>query len=375
MKANEPISTSLNSLPPVRTDEDDEVRSSPLQPSPAPLADSLGACHSAFLALPENITARREDYDGDEVSSINSSIHYSSFRIVGTNPELQEQQSSETKETANGSASQHSSEHSRLPSWITGAPFWIKVVFLVSITLLLSSMILIGLGLALAMGGDNQASSSSVATDQSQEGVVNTTLPPVWATFHPRSPTIAPSSTSIPQRATATPTPLPTAPPSSAPTEQRTASPTTTIDPDIITFYLTGGRVPSNMLAATAQNLAMIRPRLGMSFMVHLGDWNSPSQSLCSEQSFQQIVELYNQSSVPVYFVMGDNEYNGKFPYQAAFAVKIRGKIRVSLISSLHSLFFRLPERNRSISIVETVSHRLRNTILGSPPVDHFPAE
>ena len=45
--------------------------------------------------------------------------------------------------------------------------------------------------------------------------------------------------------------------------------------------------------------------------MFHLGDWNSPFATSCNEASFQVVDELFQNSPVPVYFVPGDNEYNG----------------------------------------------------------------
>ena len=46
--------------------------------------------------------------------------------------------------------------------------------------------------------------------------------------------------------------------------------------------------------------------------LVHLGDWNSPYATSCLEDSYITNVDSYQKSSVPVYFVPGDNEYNGK---------------------------------------------------------------
>jgi hypothetical protein len=42
------------------------------------------------------------------------------------------------------------------------------------------------------------------------------------------------------------------------------------------------------------------------------GDWNSPFATSCVESYYYQTnVDLYKQSAIPVYFVPGDNEFNG----------------------------------------------------------------
>lgn len=53
--------------------------------------------------------------------------------------------------------------------------------------------------------------------------------------------------------------------------------------------------------------------------MIHLGDWNSPFATQCSEQSYQDVDALFSTSSVPVYFIPGDNEYNDCPDPAAAF--------------------------------------------------------
>jgi hypothetical protein len=53
--------------------------------------------------------------------------------------------------------------------------------------------------------------------------------------------------------------------------------------------------------------LSRIPKNKGKSFMVQLGDWNSPTNSQCSEQTYIDVANYYGNSSVPVYFVLGDN--------------------------------------------------------------------
>lgn len=82
----------------------------------------------------------------------------------------------------------------------------------------------------------------------------------------------------------------------------------------VVSFYIIGGRFTGDTLAALPENLASL-PNIDGSgtVMFHLGDWNSPFATYCSEESYQENVNLYKNSSVPVYFIPGDNEYNGTY--------------------------------------------------------------
>ena len=144
------------------------------------------------------------------------------------------------------------------------------------------------------------------------------------------SPTQTPSAGPTPVP-TPVPTPIPTPVPTSAPvsgsptpaptTVAPTPSPQTSV-PDqtnpptpaptlqSIVLYLVGGRTRSSeQLALYEANLGSI-PVEPDSFMVHLGDWNSPSLTGCNETSYANVSSLFSASSVPVFFVPGDNEYN-----------------------------------------------------------------
>lgn len=82
-------------------------------------------------------------------------------------------------------------------------------------------------------------------------------------------------------------------------------------DPDVVTFFVTGGRFTNNALAQVPAQLGTMPVRGGTSFLVHLGDWNSPYATRCDEQSYQDVNDLFSNSSIPVYFLPGDNDYNG----------------------------------------------------------------
>ena len=112
-----------------------------------------------------------------------------------------------------------------------------------------------------------------------------------------RSPTLSP---------TKNPTSSPTLPPTKAPTQSPTIS--------MINFFVMGGRFDGDDRNTLASGLLSLPSFDENTILVHLGDWNSPYTTSCVESSFLDNVDIYQKSSVPVYFVPGDNEYNGKFP-------------------------------------------------------------
>jgi len=82
-------------------------------------------------------------------------------------------------------------------------------------------------------------------------------------------------------------------------------------DPMVTTFFVTGGRFTNEALEQIPEQLKTLPVRGATSFLVHLGDWNSPYATKCDEQSYQDVNALFSNSAVPVYFVPGDNDYNG----------------------------------------------------------------
>lgn len=95
---------------------------------------------------------------------------------------------------------------------------------------------------------------------------------------------------------------FPTPPPLQPPLQQQpiAGSTTTTV------FYVTAHRPNQQELTVFENNLPLLPT--DADFMVHLGDWNSPSITGCSEESYIEVETLFNRSSVPVYFTVGDNE-------------------------------------------------------------------
>lgn len=81
-------------------------------------------------------------------------------------------------------------------------------------------------------------------------------------------------------------------------------------DEFVTTFFVTGGRFTNDALAQIPNQLRTLPVRGGTSFLVHLGDWNSPYATRCDEQSYQDVQALFSNSSIPVYFIPGDNDFN-----------------------------------------------------------------
>ena len=231
-----------------------------------------------------------------------------------------------------------------LPQWITEAPLWLKLIFISSTALLIGAVVLIAVGAKLST--ENQISSSSLQ-DQNpsstssptpidvtfqtgvpadsvagpgpenaivypdQPVVTITSNPTISPSFAPAKVVLSPSNSPIetisapvaevPTTATAVPTVAPTVTPSQYPTLST------------VNFFVMGGRFDGEDVAILTDGLQSLPNMDGNTVLFHLGDWNSPYATSCVENSFIANVDIYQQSSIPVYFVPGDNEYNGKF--------------------------------------------------------------
>ncbi len=172
--------------------------------------------------------------------------------------------------------------------------------------------------------------SDAVSTTPPTETVTNsptnsptlspTGTPTVSPTYSPTTaePSMAPSdapSTSVPSSSPSTtapsssPTASPTSTPSLSPTQVPTQSPTISM----INLFVMGGRFDGEDSESLVSGLQTLPSFDENTILVHLGDFNSPYTTSCLEDSYISNVDSYQQSSVPVYFVPGDNEYNGKF--------------------------------------------------------------
>ena len=213
-----------------------------------------------------------------------------------------------------------------VPHWIAAAPYWLKMVILATTVLLVGALILISVGAALA---SKHGSTTSSSKDLLATGAPTLAPngPPSFTPDNPSWPFPAPSISrpptifTIPTSANGS-TNAPSAEEPKVtlqPTVARlTLHPTSTPVPTIasfdgtVRFYATAGRFTGGALASLPNELASLPQIDGNTFMVDLGDWNSPYATSCVQSSYQSNAALYSRSRVPVYFVMGSSEYNGK---------------------------------------------------------------
>ena len=299
-------------------------------------------------------------YMQDDISSINESSYYrgsSGMKIVGTAssmeegnaagtkgmrttaPELgdiQRSLSSETPVPAKGEPPKKTPSTSKttsargtrnsgqrsgcLPTWVSAAPKWLKCVIVVSVAMLVGAMVLVAVALSSALMAENEKSNNSAASEQSPTDMVAVSTPPVSQSA-PETPAPAPTRTDEPTAAPALDTKEEdwTGEPeeevaqiaeTKAPVEEETEP--VPYDEFVTTFFVTGGRFTNDALVQLPEQLKTLPVRGGTSFMVHLGDWNSPYATQCDKQSYQDVDDLFSNSSIPVYFVPGDNDFNGK---------------------------------------------------------------
>ena len=268
------------------------------------------------------IVGRGEDYDNEGAptppyrSPNPSPHHYSSgagdydFQTTDYSVQTEEkEQARNYMEDKTEDDAKVENEHGCLPLWIATAPLWLKLVIICSTALLLGAIVLIGVG-------------ASLAKDKS--GASNAQVPTLPETTAPVSvPTSPTATTSSAPPASSQQTNAPTQPPSTisvanAPTTgtilpQNTGTPTSsTVGPTVVNFFAMGGRFDEEELPLLTENLQSLPNMDGNTILFHLGDWNSPYATSCVETSYSDNVDVYSQSSVPVYFVPGDNEFNGK---------------------------------------------------------------
>jgi hypothetical protein len=213
-----------------------------------------------------------------------------------------------------------------LPLWITDAPRWLKIVIVLSTALLVGAIVLIGVGATIAV----QKNNSEAATQTNPSGPAFPSLPnqpvspPTGGNGGGNSPVASPTTDNSPTSptggsdgSTAAPVASPTRPTITVPgTPQPTVSTTASPTSSTVTFFVTGGRFTGEALNELPQQLNTLPQDDGNTVMFHLGDWNSPFATECVEESYQTNVDLFSNSTVPVYFVPGDNEYNGTLSYR-----------------------------------------------------------
>lgn len=233
-----------------------------------------------------------------------------------------------TSKLSGSSGARKSESNWCTPQWVQVAPRWLKVVISFSLALLVGAVVLVTVALSTDLASKDKSNVSSRLTGPGSSSLLSP------------SPTQAPhkiynvwSGTPQPTRFVVTKHPVPTSGTSPAPqTANRSQSTSLRIPannsastpsqpdnsstssgylPEVTTFFVIGGRFTYD--DNLPDELRSLPARGGTSFLVHLGDWNSPYATGCDEQSYKDVNALYSNSSIPVYFIPGGNEYNGKY--------------------------------------------------------------
>jgi len=193
-----------------------------------------------------------------------------------------------------------------VPAWLRRAPRWLKVLLLASLLFVAAAIALVAVTLVLAFAKQNDGGAGADATSSSAQTDDQQNSAGVPTDFQPYLP--QPSDGA----ASAAPVPAPDVTDSSVATTTAapTGSPTPVPDPLITKFRLTAGRYPAELREEVTLRLSEL-PKDGSEFLVNLGDWNSPSTTDCVLSAYEEIATNFSYSPIPVYFVVGDNEYNG----------------------------------------------------------------
>jgi len=249
-----------------------------------------------------------------------------------------------------------------LPGWVTGASPCLKGIIIASTALLVGALVLVIVAAVVAGNDSSSSANQSNFGDESGDFGFDFTMRPLPTASPSRSPTSSPtisasptissSPTAVPSSsptgrptlspsvsvapsepgATRAPTTEPsaapsTSEPSSSPTDEASSAPSTsepTKSPSVApsaeyvntenqqTFYITAGRFTESGFSDFQEKISQLPTDDGSAFIVHLGDWNSPGSNggNCPRETYEEAYNWYSSSSVPMYFVMGDNEYN-----------------------------------------------------------------
>ena len=310
-------------------------------PPPQPIEDSQEnsdlVLDGRSLLLPDNID--------DEVSSINSSLYHG--RPAPPVPEIKPTTTTEASndDTPPKKQPEEPVQRSCLPLWLARAPQWLKLVLVASVALLVGAIVLVAVGLSLALTGDNETSRSSELQGALQsinpnhvypttpvdpapvKPVDETPVEPEPVDPEPVEDTTTTSTVDSveaePEETVPEPTPeepvvVDTSAPTPSPSAVASNAPSFAYNPDRVQFYVTGGRYSGTDLVEAQAQLPLLPTWNGDALLLHLGDWNSPAETNCSPESYQQVSDLFSASSVPVYFVPGDNELNDCADFEQA---------------------------------------------------------
>ena len=264
---------------------------------------------------------------------------------------------SPVEETNDSGKEDDDKTRSCIPSWITNASTSIKFVILLSTALLVGCLALISIASTVPASDIPNTSQSNAETLDyktfwptpsprlgeipttvtipsptpretekptreetsilTNEPTKNPSLAPVVVTKQPsKSPTLAPvvvtkqpskSPTLAPVVVTKTPSKSPTLAPivvTNEPTDV-TVSSIPTISPNIVSFYVMS-RYRSGNLGEQVGSL----PSSNVDFLIHLGNWNAANPEICRPRAYRRTAAHFENSTVPVLFVPGRNEWN-----------------------------------------------------------------
>jgi hypothetical protein len=235
------------------------------------------------------------------------------------------------------------------PAWIQRAPSWLKIVLAASMVLIVLAIVVVAVAVGFALHDRASASTSNV-NNTNGVSVNNSTLGGGSTPSYPANATLAPDPPPTGNETGADGGSGTDAPPLENSTDAGSGtgnSDNTTGWSDLVrmSFAATAGRYPDEL----AQQIPALLPNFTstktvtaavdgggqqvteqqadddgggndavngdveslLQFVAHLGDWNSPEYTGCDGAAYQDIADLFTASTVPVYFVPGDNEYNG----------------------------------------------------------------
>lgn len=341
------------------------------------IMDGVEVFHPAVLGSPTAFQNHQQDINKQQQSETPSQTSRSSSYSQHQRP-LASPTKSTTASTNTSTRKQRRCFCCR--EFFQTAPWWLKLVFLVSLASLVAAVVLLLVGLVTqssVWSGNNKNSfnnNNSLETDHgtlahtsnnnnTKNIMIQTTItgsPVATAVRRPTAvPTVAPSTLAPPTiqdpqstvsptaaaavknkkepQSTNAPTVAAIVPPTTninkedepsndtPPQTKPTTAPTvalTAVGPSRWTIYLTAGPYSDTLRQDISQSLAVVTmsnndsigetmaSSTSLAFLVHLGDWNNPVLTQCDESSFQSVAQLFDTSTVPVYFVVGDNEYN-----------------------------------------------------------------
>ena len=270
-----------------------------------------------------------QEFESYEISSIDYANYNTSMQSdrstrpypKSNNYNTDPSKESLTSDTDDSTNSSH--EGGLLPLWISDAPAWIKTIILVSVCLLIGSIILVGVGASLAVKYRTEKVDTQPAPSASTYWQGPDAGPP-----NAGPPDTGPPDTGSPPSGSTTVDTEPTFSPTASPVVSTTSEPTAMSDwnpnynPETtVQFFVTGGRFTGDSLSHLPNQLSSLPGLNGTSLLFHLGDWNSPITTKCDEESYQDIVNLYKESNIPVQFVVGDNEFNGTYSFFCLFVM------------------------------------------------------